>query len=143
MVVLTYKITDTNNPQWSALKNFNSLQDAQTFTNNLGSTFSVELASNQEQIPKPTPQQKLQNDIQFGSQLIEMFLLDNRLINPIVTPSESIQLLTQFETTEKLARLGDITSVKTLLENMTTDPRLFTDERKNKYLLMINNYINS
>ena len=143
MTKLTYKITDTNNPNWAVLKNFNSLQDAQTFTNNLGSTFSVKLAPNQEQIPKPTPQEKLQNDIQIGNQLIEMFLIDNRLITPIVTPAESIQLLTQFETTEKLARLGDIKSVKTLLENMVTDPRLFTDERKDKYLSMINNYINS
>ena len=139
----TYKITDTNNPNWAAYKNFNTLQDAQVFTNNLGLTFSVELASPEYQIPELTSEQKLQNDIKFGNQLIEMFLLDNRLITPIVTPSESIQLLTQFETTEKLARLGDIISVKTLLENMTTDPRLFTDERKNKYLLIINNYINS
>lgn len=137
----TYKITNTQNPNWYLLRNFTSLQDVQDYIISLGDTYSAIIAD--EQLLSLTPIQKLQFDIIFGYQLIELFLLDNRLITPIVTPTESIQLLTQFETTEKLARLGDIKSVKTLLENMKTDPRLFTDERKTKYLVMINNHINS
>jgi hypothetical protein len=137
----TYKITDTDNPNWAAYKNFVSLQDAQTYTNTLGSTFSVELASPEYQIPEPTPEEKLKYDIEFGNQLIETFLVDNRLITPSVTPSESLQLLNQFQDIEKLASLGDIKSVQVLLNQVNIDNRLFTQERKDKYLGMINSYL--
>ena len=137
----TYKITDTDNPFWGLYKNFVSLQDAQTYTNTLGSTFSVELASPEYQIPEPTPEEKLKYDIEFGNQLIDIFLLDNRLITPSVTPSESLQLLNQFQAIEKLASLGDIKSVQVLLNQVIIDDRLFTQERKDKYLGMINSYL--
>ena len=137
----TYKITDTDNPFWGLYKNFVSLQDAQTYTNTLGSTFSVDLASPEYQIPEPTPEEKLKNDIEFGNQLIDIFLLDNRLITPSVTPSESLQLLNQFQDIEKLASLGDIKSVQVLLNQVNIDNRLFTQERKDKYMGMINSYL--
>jgi hypothetical protein len=137
----TYKITDTDNPFWGLYKNFVSLQDAQTYTNTLGSTFSVELASPEYQIPEPTPEEKLKYDIEFGNQLIDIFLLDNRLITPSVTPSESLQLLNQFQAIEKLASLGDIKSVQVLLNQVIIDDRLFTQERKDKYMGMINSYL--
>ena len=137
----TYKITDTDNPFWGLYKNFVSLQDAQTYTNTLGSTFSVELASPEYQIPEPTPEEKLKNDIEFGNQLIDIFLLDNRLITPSVTSVESLQLLNQFQDIEKLASLGDIKSVQVLLNQVNIDNRLFTQERKDKYMGMINSYL--
>ena len=137
----TYKITDSNNPFWRTYKNFVNLQDAETYTNNLGNTFSVELASPEYQIPQPTPEEKLKNDIDFGSKLIETFLLDNRLITPSVTEQESVFLLNQFNSIERLAKLGDIKSTKILLEQTQTDVRIFTQERKDKYLTQINNYL--
>lgn len=137
----TYKITNTDNPNWAAYRNFASLQDAQTYTNTLGPTFSVELASPEYQIPEPTTEEKLKYDIEFGNQLIETFLVDNRLITPSVTPSESLQLLNQFQAIEKLASLGDIKSVQVLLNQVIIDDRLFTQERKDKYMGMINSYL--
>lgn len=139
--MMTYKITNTDNPYWAAFKNFQNLQDAETYTNNLGNTFSVELASPEYQIPQPTPEEKLKNDIDFGSQLINEFLLDNRLITPSVTEQESVLLLNQFNSIERLAKLGDIKSTKILLEQTQTDVRIFTQERKDKYLNQINNYL--
>ena len=88
-----------------------------------------------------TPKEKLQIDINFGNSLIEEFLTDNRLIIPAVTPSESLQLLSEFNKIEKLARLGDIKSVKILLNGITVDNRLFTQDRKDKYMGWINTHL--
>ena len=88
-----------------------------------------------------TPQQKLQVDIQFGNDLVEEFLIDNRLITPPVTEQESVQLLTQFSDVERLAKLGDIKSVKILLEQIQTDNKIFTQSRKDKYLLQIDEHL--
>lgn len=84
-----------------------------------------------------TPEEKLSSDMNFGEMLIEMFLLDNRLITPAVTPSESLNLLSEFNNIEKLARLGDIKSVSILMNGVQTDNRIFTQERKDKYMTMI------
>jgi hypothetical protein len=88
-----------------------------------------------------TQKEKLQIDIEFGNYLIESFLLDNRLITPIVTPSESLQLLSEFSNIEKLSRLGDIKSVKILLNGIVVDNRLFTQDRKDKYMGWINTHL--
>jgi len=136
--MMTYKISKDF---WSVYKNFNSLQDAEQYANTLGQGYTTELAAPQYQIQPPTPQQKLDNDIIFGNQLIVEFLVDNRLITPAVDEQESIQLLNQFNSIERLAKLGDIKSVKVLLEQTQTDVRIFTQDRKDKYLNLINNYL--
>lgn len=134
----TYKISKND---WSSYQIFNSLQDAQQWTlSNLGDGYVVELSPD-VQIEPPTKEEKLKMDKEFGNLLIDMFLLDNRLITPTVTPSESLQLLSEFNNIEKLANLGDIRSVQLLLTNITTDNRLFTQERKDKYLSLINGYL--
>ena len=135
----TYKITDTNNVSWTLLRNFDNLQSAQLFAKNLGNTYSAKISD--EQIPSITLEQKLQNDIKFGNELIKTFLLDNRYIEPTVTPNESLKLLNKFNDIQKLASLGDIKSVQILLNSIQTDLRLFTVERKEKYILMISNYL--
>ena len=130
----TYKISKE---EWSTLQNFNTLQDCEnwvTITLGMGYTITISDIT----LPPITPQEKLQSDLQFGNYLINEFLKDNRLITPIVTPSESLQLLSEFDNIEKLARLGDIKSVKILLNGITTDNRLFTQERKDKYMGWIN-----
>ena len=135
----TYKITDTNNVSWTLLRNFDNLQSAQLFAENLGNTYSAKISD--EQIPSITLEQKLQNDIKFGNELIKTFLLDNRYIEPTVTPNESLELLNKFNDIQKLASLGDIKSVQILLNSIQTDVRLFTIERKEKYTLIISNYL--
>jgi hypothetical protein len=133
----TYKISKDN---WSTYKNFNSTIEAEAWTLiTLGDGYSVEVSP--EQIPPISPEQKLYEDIQFGLSLIDLFLLDNRLITPSVTPVESLTLLSEFNNIEKLARLGDIKSVSIFMNGVKTDNRIFTQERKDKYIQMINGYI--
>lgn len=133
----TYKILKDN---WSTLQNFNTLQDCEDWVaNTLGDGYTITISD--VQIPPLTPEEKLSSDINFGAMLIDMFLLDNRLIVPHVTPTESLNLLSEFNNIEKLARLGDIKSVSILMNGVQTDNRIFTQERKDKYLSLINGYL--
>jgi hypothetical protein len=133
----TYKITKG---YWGTLQNFNTLQDCEDWVaNTLGDGYTITISD--VQIPPLTPEEKLSSDINFGAMLIDMFLLDNRLIVPHVTPTESLNLLSEFNNIEKLARLGDIKSVSILMNGVQTDNRIFTQERKDKYLSLINGYL--
>lgn len=133
----TYKISKND---WATYLLFNTLEDAELWTlSNLGEGYIVEISPD-IQIELPTKEEKLKADIDFGNVLIEMFLLDNRLIEPEVTPYESLELLNKFDSIQKLASLGDIKSTKVLLNNTSVDDRLFTQERKDKYMNLINNY---
>jgi hypothetical protein len=133
----TYKISKD---KWSTLQNFNTLQDCESWvTITLGMGYTITISD--ITLPPITPQEKLQSDLQFGQNLINEFLTDNRLIIPIVTPSESLQLLVEFKDIEALARLGDIKSVKILLNGIVVDNRLFTQDRKDKYMGWINTHL--
>ena len=135
----TYKISKEN---WSTLQNFNSLQECEIWVSEvLGEDYTI-IVSPEELLPL-TPEEKLNFDIQYGLYLIEEFLIDNRNITPSVTPTESLQLLSQFDNIEKLARFGDLVSVSILLQNIQVDTRLFTQERKDKYISQLNSYLNA
>ena len=135
----TYKISKD---YWSTVKNFNTLQECEDWVlSTLGTGYTITI-SDTPLVP-PTPEEILQSDLQFGHYLIDEFLMDNRLITPAVTPSESLQLLSEFDNIEKLARLGDIKSVSILLNGIQTDTRLFTQERKDKYMNEINSHLNA
>ncbi len=133
----TYKIS---REYWSTFQNFNNIEEAEAWAlEKIGAGCLVEISTDFQIVP-PTPEEKLEMDIQFGQQLIKEFLKDNRLIQPPVTPYESLELLTKFQNIEKLANLGDIKSVRALLYNIEVDDRLFTQERKNRYLSTIDGY---
>lgn len=135
----TYKISKEN---WSTLQNFNNLQECEIWVSEvLGDGYTI-IVSSEELFPL-TPQEKLNFDIQYGLYLIEEFLIDNRNITPHMTPTESLQLLSQFDNIEKLARLGSLSAVLVLLQNIQVDARLFTQERKDKYISQLNSYINA
>jgi hypothetical protein len=134
----TYKISKA---AWATYQLFSDLQAAESWTkSNLGPGYTVELSPD-IQVTPVSPEEKLLNDQNFGATLIEMFLLDNRLITPAVTPIESLELLAKFQNIEKLASLGDIRSAQILLNAVQTDPRLFTQARKDKYLALIAGYL--
>jgi hypothetical protein len=126
---------------WACFKNFNSLEDAQIYADNLGLGYIAELALPEDQIPVLTSLQKLPLDIDFGNQLINTFLEDNRNYG-YISIQDSITLLNKFNDIEKLCRLGSIKDVQTLMQNVIVD-NIFTQERKDKYLQMITNYLNS
>jgi len=135
--MITYKISQGS---WATYQLFNDILEAELWTlSNLGTGYTIEVSTD-VQIELPTKEEKLKADIDFGNLLIEMFLLDNRLIDPEVTPYESLELLNKFDNIQKLASLGDIKSTKVLFNNTSVDDRLFTQERKDKYMNLINNY---
>jgi hypothetical protein len=134
----TYKISKG---AWSTYKNFNTIIEAQDWTyENLGLDYVVEISLDL-QIEPITKEERFYNDKNFGLMLVDLFLVDNRMIEPAVTPSESLQLLSEFSDIEKLAALGDIKSVQILLGGIQTDIRLFTQDRKDKYMSMINSHL--
>jgi hypothetical protein len=134
----TYKIYKD---YWACFKNFNSIEDAQIYADSLGLGYIAELALPEDQIPILTPAQRLVFDIDFGTQLINTFLEDNRIFG-YISIQDSIILLNKFNDIEKLCRLGAIRDVEVLMQNVIID-NIFTQERKDKYLQMIVDYLNS
>jgi len=137
--MITYKISKET---WATYKKFNTSQECETWVLNLlGEGYDISISD--IEITEPTPQEKLQSDINVGLNLIEEFLIDNRNITPSMNSTESLQLLSQFSNIEKLARFGDLISVLSLLQNIQVDVRLFTQERKDKYITQLNSYLNA
>ena len=136
--MITFKISRGN---WSTYQSFNTIEEAQAWAFEKWGDDAIVSVSNDIVVTPPTPEQKLLFDKDFGSMLVEMFLLDNRMITPSVTPTESIELLSKFQSIEKLASLGDIKSVQVLLSAVQTDDRIFTQERKDKYMDLVNGYL--
>jgi hypothetical protein len=125
----------------SVFHNFNSLAEAEQFViDNYDNTWSVVLASDSEQITPLTIEDRLPFDIDFGHQIINEFLLDNRL-HGYISIQDSINLLNKFSDIEKLSRLGAIKDVEILMQNVIVDD-IFTQARKDKYLAMITEYLN-
>lgn len=83
----------------------------------------------------------LLKDIDFGKNLILTFLADNRLSAESFNPEKSMGLLQKFAGVKALAEVGDIKNVKLLLSTFDIDAT-FTKERKDKYILMCDTYIN-
>jgi len=124
----------------SIFHNFNSLEEAQQWVlENYDNTWSVVLASDNQQITPITPENRLPFDIDFGNELINLFLLDNRQYG-YISVEDSIALLSKFSDIEKLCKLGAIRDVQLLMQNITVD-LIFTQERKDKYMSMINEYL--
>lgn len=93
-----------------------------------------------EDEPVISEKEKLEKDKQFGKSLIDLFLLENRQSNVTFTPSINIGLLQKFENIQKLAEVGDIKTVKYLLELVIVD-EIFTQERKDNYVELCNEYL--
>lgn len=81
-------------------------------------------------------------DIDFGRQLLFEFLKDNRATPQSFTTSVNLALLQKFSSTKAFAEVGDIKTCKTLLENTEIDS-IFTQSRKDKYIQMCTDYLNT
>ena len=128
-----YKIYKDN---WQVISRFNNMQEAQAKADSLGTGYSVEYLY---PYVAPTPEERLGSDIDFCNELINVFLQDNRIDG--VTTEQGEALMIKFSTTLSFAQVGAITSVDYHIKNMSTDS-VFTQERKTKYLDMIQNYLN-
>lgn len=122
---------------WSVVSRFDTLEEAQTFADSLGTGYTVEFVG--PYIP-PTTAQRLGFDMDFGNQLVTDFVYDNRVMD--ITPAQSEAVLIKFRDILAFAQTGAITSIQTYLPQIPID-EVFTQERKDKYIAMINDYLNS
>lgn len=120
---------------WSVTKRFANLADAQAFADTLGDGYTAEFYA--PYIP-PTLQERLNSDLEFGNQLVYVFVEDNRIMN--ITPEQSEAVLVKFRDILAFAQTGAITSIQTYLPLIPTDD-VFTQERKDKYIQMITDYL--
>lgn len=120
---------------FSIIKQFESLQAAQTFADGLGVGYTAEFY---KPYTPPTIQDRLEKDLNFGDYLIFVFVEDNRIMN--ITPEQSEAVLVKFRDILAFAQTGAITSIQNYLPLIATDD-VFTQERKDKYILLINDYL--
>lgn len=120
---------------WSLIKQFSSLEDAQLFADTLGAGYTAEFY---KEYTPPTIQERLQMDLDFGTHLIYVFVEDNRIMN--ITSEQSEAVLVKFRDVLAFAQTGAITSIQTYLPLIPIDD-VFTQERKDKYIKMINDYL--
>ena len=127
-----YKISKDN---WSVVEKYNTKEDAEALADSLGTGYIVEYLY---PYVEATPEEKLGMDQDFCNHLITIFLQDNRIAG--VTAQQGEALMAKFSTTLSFAQVGAITSVDYHIKNMTIDD-VFTQERKDKYLNLIQNYL--
>jgi hypothetical protein len=120
---------------FSVISRFESLQAAQQQADKMGQGYIAEYYA---PYTPPTIQERLDNDISFGQQLIFIFVEDNRVMN--ITTEQSDELMTKFQSILSFAQVGGITSINAHLPNIPTD-EIFTQERKDKYLKLISDYL--
>jgi hypothetical protein len=121
---------------WSVVSRFDTLEEAQAFADSLGTGYTVEFVA--PYVP-PTTQERLGLDMEFGNQLVTEFVYDNRVME--ITPEQSEAVLVKFRDILAFAQTGAITSIQNYLPLIPTD-EVFTQERKDKYIQMINDYLN-
>jgi len=121
--------------QWSLIKQFATLEDAQVFADTLGTGYTAEFY---KAYTPPTIQQRLNMDLNFGSHLVYIFVEDNRVMD--ITPEQSEAVLVKFRDILAFAQTGAITSIQTYLPLIPTDD-VFTQQRKDKYVQMITDYL--
>ena len=121
--------------QWSLIKQFATLEDAQAFADTLGTGYTAEFY---KAYTPPTIQQRLNMDLDFGSHLVYIFVEDNRVMD--ITPEQSEAVLQKFRDILAFAQTGAITSIDNYLPLIPTDD-VFTQQRKDKYVQMITDYL--
>jgi len=121
---------------FSVINRFESLQAAQQQADTMGEGYTAEFYA--PYIP-PTIQERLTMDMEFGQELVYIFVEDNRIMD--ITPAQSEAVLQKFRDILAFAQTGAITSINTYLPAIPVD-EVFTQERKDKYIQMITDYLN-
>lgn len=120
---------------WSTIQKFETLQEAQAFADSLGTGYNVEYFGPYE---PPTIEQRLEMDLNFGSELVKTFVYDNREMG--TTQEQNDAILVKFRDILAFAQTGAIESINAHLPNITTD-EVFTQARKDKYISMVTVYL--
>ena len=129
-----YKISKDN---WQCIKQFNSLADAQTYADTLGTGYVAAFWRNYK---VPSLMDKLQMDLNFCKDLIDEFLEDNRIAN--ITPEQSDAFLLKFQNILAFAQTGAVLSLQVHLP-LIPIVEVFTQVRKDKYINQLNDYVNA
>lgn len=123
---------------------FASLADAQSFADGLGVGYTVLLASTNEQTQELSNVEKVNQDTDFGISLIKLFRSDNAQYeqdnNVSITVTESLTLMGKFQSLIGLCQVGAIAEAYAILPSIEIDT-IFTQERKDKYLTTMQNYL--
>jgi hypothetical protein len=127
-----YKITKG---LYSVIKRFDTLEQAQAFADTLGDGYTAEFYA--PYVPL-TLQERLNSDLQFGQELIYVFVEDNRIME--ITSEQSEEVLVKFRDILAFAQTGAVTSIQAYLPLIPVDD-VFTQERKDKYIQMISDYL--
>jgi len=120
---------------YSVIKRFDTLEQAQAFADTLGDGYTAEFYAPYVPI---TLQERLNSDLQFGQELIYVFVEDNRIM--AITSAQSEATLVKFRDILAFAQTGAVTSIATYLPAIPID-EVFTQERKDKYIQMISDYL--
>ena len=86
-----------------------------------------------------TYEERMERDKVFSKKLLEIFLLDSR-IDPNITTAISLQLLQKFGAVGQLLQFYDVKGAYVFIPQIEVDA-FFTQERKEKYLRMIEEHI--
>lgn len=127
-----YKISKDN---WEVIQKFESLEAAQAFADSLGPGYTAEFYAPYTPM---SAAEKTALNLEFGAELIHVFVTDNAEMNP--TQDQSDALLIKFQNILSFAQVGGITSINNHLPTIPTD-EIYTEERKAKYLQMIADYL--
>ena len=120
---------------WEVIKKFESLDAAQTFADSLGEGYTAEYYA---PYTPPTLQERLSMDMEFGQQLVYVFVEDNRIMG--TTQEQNDAILVKFRDILAFAQTGAIESINVHLPNIPVD-EVFTQERKDKYIQMVTDYL--
>jgi len=132
-----YKFTKQNNPR-SFIQEYANDTDAHSFADMYeGGGWMVE---NLGPVPQKSASEQLQSDIEFLRDLMLNFVIENRNAN--VNASESIQLLTAFNSIKQLSEVGAVPEVRTSIAAIVTPiGRVYTAARQADDLAKIDAYI--
>jgi len=120
---------------WEVVKKFATLEDAQAFADSLGEGYTAEFYA---PYTPPSIQERLQMDMQFGQDLVFIFVEDNRIMG--TTQEQNDAILVKFRDILAFAQTGAIELINTHLPNIPVD-EVFTQERKDKYMAMVTDYL--
>jgi hypothetical protein len=124
-------------------KNFATLAEAEAWTlENLGQGYTIEELPTES---KPDSV-KLAERQQFGRDLLNEYLLDNDAIASArgyaFTVEETAQQAQKFQLVMGILPLGSLKQVLSVIQATATDA-IFTQERKDKYITALNDFINA
>ena len=121
---------------WSCIEKFATIEDAQAFADTLpDQPYQVEYYA---PYTPPSIQERLQMDMQFGQELVFVFVEDNRIMD--TTQEQNDAILVKFRDILAFAQTGAVESINAHLPTIPVD-EVFTQERKDKYMAMVTDYL--